>query len=59
MQLEKSIDDEILINLKKIGHEVKFSKNTHGGGQGIFINRKEGILIGGSDSRKDGCALGF
>ena len=26
---------------------------------GIFINRKDGVLIGGSDSRKDGLAIGY
>jgi gamma-glutamyltranspeptidase/glutathione hydrolase len=30
-----------------------------GGGQMIVIDRKTGFLVGGSDPRKDGLALGW
>ncbi|MDC0226696.1 gamma-glutamyltransferase [Alphaproteobacteria bacterium] len=58
-KFEKSFPLKILNDLKKIGHIVEYSKNTHGGGQAIFIDKKTGTLIGGSDSRKDGCAIGY
>ena len=35
------------------------SQDAIWGGQGIMINRSEGVLIGGSDSRKDGLAIGY
>ena len=58
-KLEKSIPKEIFNGLKKIGHNVEYTKETHGGGQAIFIDRKKGMLVGGSDPRKDGCAIGY
>ena len=56
---EKSIPKKILNELEKIGHIVSYSEDTHGGGQAIYIDRKEGVLIGGSDPRKDGIAIGY
>ena len=58
-KLEKSISTEIFRELKNLGHNVSYVDNTHGGGQAIYINRQEGTLIGGSDSRKDGCAIAY
>ena len=57
--LERSIPESILIDLKKRGHLVNYTEHTHGGGQAISIDRKNGVLIGGSDPRKDGCAIGY
>jgi len=58
-KLEKSITKEIYNNLNAKGHNVEFSDETIGGGQAIYIDRKKGTLISGSDPRKDGCAIGF
>ena len=58
-KLEKSIPKNILNKLKSKGHNIEYTIATHGGGQAIYINRKNGTLIGGSDPRKDGCAIGY
>ena len=58
-KFEKTISKKILSDLIKIGHNAKYTNDTHGGGQAIFIDMKKGILIGGSDPRKDGCAIGY
>ena len=58
-KLERSIPNKVLNELKAIGHNIIYTDEMHGGGQAIFIDRKKGILIGGSDSRKDGSAIGY
>ena len=55
-KLEKEISKEIKDGLSKIGHNTQYIEETHGGGQAIKIDRKNGNLIGGSDPRKDGYA---
>jgi gamma-glutamyltranspeptidase/glutathione hydrolase len=48
--------------LAAMGHDVR-SETTFGpefgGGQVIAVDPETGVLWGGSDPRKDGCAVGF
>jgi gamma-glutamyltranspeptidase/glutathione hydrolase len=45
--------------LARLGHRIDLDagRATFGGGQAIIV--RDGTLFGGSDARKDGCALGF
>ena len=42
-----------------MGHRHILTERPHGGGQAIWIDRQRGVLMGGSDPRKDGMALGY
>ena len=59
LQLERGIGKEVAERLAAMGHPVVPAELPLGGGQCILIDRKRGVLLGGSDPRKDGIALGF
>src|SRR3954469_11147445 len=58
-QLEDSVPAAIVEGLKKLGHETTTVVSPLGGAQAIWIDWDKGTLTGGSDPRKDGCALGY
>lgn len=58
-QLEDGVPAAIVEGLKKIGHQTTGVVGPLGGGQAIWIDWDRGTLTGGSDPRKDGCALGY
>lgn len=57
--LEAGVPEATLEALRSRGHAVARSNEPLGGGQAIWIDAARGVLIGGSDPRKDGCALGL
>ena len=59
LKLESGYPDLISRGLEKKGHKIQRPDQPIGGAQAIIYNKKEDILIGGSDPRKDGCALGY
>jgi gamma-glutamyltranspeptidase / glutathione hydrolase len=58
-QLEDSVPAAVVEGLKKLGHKTTSIVGPLGGGQAIWIDWDKGTLTGGSDPRKDGCALGY
>ena len=59
LQVERGIPLSAVDRLNRLGHQCELIEKPHGGGQAIFIDRERGCLVGGSDPRKDGCALGY
>ncbi|MBP0444003.1 gamma-glutamyltransferase family protein [Roseomonas sp. SSH11] len=59
VEIETGLPPELKAQLAALGHQPKLIKKPHGGGQAILIDRERGILVGGSDPRKDGCAMGY
>lgn len=59
VELEKSFPAETTQKLLMMGHDIRLAAEPLGGGQAILIDHDRGILSGGSDLRKDGCALGY
>ena len=59
LALESSIGQDVLRGLEAKGHRMVSSPGMFGGYQAIMIDPRTGALFGGSDPRKDGCALGW
>lgn len=57
--IENGISDQTANELRDRGHKVVRLKEPLGGGQAIWIDWERGTLTGGSEPRKDGCALGY
>ncbi len=59
IEAERGIPAEAIRSLRSMGHEVVEAERPHGGGQAIWIDHARGVLVGGSEPRKDGMALGY
>jgi gamma-glutamyltranspeptidase / glutathione hydrolase len=57
--LEVAIAEETSKALKYRGHTIAGSKGFFGGGQALLVHPEYGTFQGASDSRRDGCAIGF
>jgi gamma-glutamyltranspeptidase / glutathione hydrolase len=59
LQVEQTVPEEVVSGLKKLGHRVERRAVPWGGGQIVIMDRENGVLIGASDPRKDGMAIGY
>ncbi len=57
--LESGFDYETVRALMMRGHRVQFSHGPYGGYQAILLDPDTGVLVGASESRKDGQAAGY
>ena len=63
VMVEDSWSTDTLAELARRGHRLApvngFGRVSFGGGQIIYRDPKSGVLFGGSDPRKDGCAVDY
>jgi gamma-glutamyltranspeptidase/glutathione hydrolase len=56
---EESVPASVVAGLEALGHRVQRRAMPWGGGQIVVMDRDNDILVGASDGRKDGLALGY
>lgn len=59
LSLEPTFGKDIGTELAARGHNIAWSESAIGGCQAIWIDHERGALLGASDHRKDGVALGL
>jgi gamma-glutamyltranspeptidase/glutathione hydrolase len=59
VEAERGIPGAVRARLDAMGHRTGLVDKPHGGGQAIMLDPSRGVLIAGSDPRKDGCAMGY
>jgi len=57
--LESAFSPSVRSSLEGLGHRLASAIDVWGGYQGILIDPRTGVLMGGSDPRKDGLAIGW
>ncbi|MEM9097613.1 MAG: gamma-glutamyltransferase [Pseudomonadota bacterium] len=59
VEIERTVPEAIRSELAAKGHNIVAPKKPIGGSQAIWIDPETGVLTGGSEPRKDGCAIGY
>jgi len=60
LYIEKGgLPKDVLNNLEKMGHNLKVKKGYNGNAQGIMIDPETRMLLGASDPRGEGKAIGY
>jgi gamma-glutamyltranspeptidase/glutathione hydrolase len=59
LAVESGISEAVRAALRTRGHVLRDGRGAMGGYQAVMIDGETGVLMGGSDPRKDGLAIGF
>ncbi len=59
LYLENGFTPDVIGRLKAAGHDVQKNTGGYGGYQAIMYDATNKVYYGASESRKDGCAIGY
>lgn len=59
LRIERGVPESVRAALAEMGHKIEIPKEPIGGAQAILMDHERGVLIGASDPRKDGLAIGY
>jgi len=59
VEVEDLLRRDVGPQLERRGFDMQAPRGPIGGAQAIWIDWQRGLLLGGSDHRKDGFALGY
>ena len=59
LSLERGVSDDIRRDLALRGHQLAEAIGRYGGYQAIARDPESGVYSGATESRKDGCAMGY
>jgi len=59
VNLESGLPGPVVAELKRRGHDLRNDRGGFGGYQAILWDAKNKVYHGASESRKDGCAMGY
>jgi gamma-glutamyltranspeptidase / glutathione hydrolase len=57
--VEESVPADVVAGLEELGHRIATRTMPWGGAQIVLMDKDNDVLIGASDGRKDGLALGY
>jgi gamma-glutamyltranspeptidase/glutathione hydrolase len=59
LHVESGVPAEVRRDLARMGHRVAETVGTFGGYEAVTRDPVTGVLAGATESRKDGCAMGY
>jgi gamma-glutamyltranspeptidase/glutathione hydrolase len=59
VEIERTFPENVQSSLRNLGYDLVHPSRPIGGAQAIWIDWDNGVLLAGSDPRKDGCALAY
>lgn len=59
LHLESGVPAEVRRDLERMGHRIEDAVGPFGGYQAVARDPSSGVWAGASESRKDGCAMGY